>query len=147
MKRQSTQKDNSIDELSLDQIVRSIAHCQRKAAEIGLRPTKQQKDLLPVYRNLYESRRALLEAVKEGHPELWTDFLDHEHPNIRVGERSPVKLTEAELMEEISRYENKATKLGEADGVHEHNLRLAYKLMARHRSRQLESLREERDAQ
>ena len=52
MKQQHTQEVTSIGGVSVEQVVRSIAHYQRKAAEIGLKPTKQEKDLLPVYRNL-----------------------------------------------------------------------------------------------
>ncbi len=145
MKQQHTQEATSIGGVSVEQVVRSIAHYQRKAAEIGLKPTEQEKDLLPVYRNLYESRKALLEAVKEGHPELWTDFLVRDHSGIRAEGSSEDKLTEAELMEEISRCQTRATQIAEADGFHEHNLRLAYKLMAAHRSHQLERLRQERN--
>ena len=142
MKKRNEKHKTAIDGLTRGQVVRSIAHCQRKAAEIGLTPSPREKNMLPVYRSLYENRKALLESMKEGHPELWTDRLDDPRQHEKSVGSAPEQLDETKLLAELSHYQREASKLADEDGTHEQNLRLAYALLARHRSQQLETLRQ-----
>ena len=135
-----------IDGLTREQVVRSIADCQRKAAKIGLTPSAEEKNMLMVYRTLYENRKALLESLKEGHPELWTDFLDPaRHPEAPTGDAAD-QPDEAKLLAEISHYRNEAAKHANQDDAHEQNLHLAYALLARHRGQQLDALRQAKNS-
>ncbi len=130
-----------IDELTQEQVLRSIVHCQRKAAEIGLTPSAHEKNMLTVYRALYENRKALLESMKEGRPELWTDFLDRVDHSGAVIDGTAGQPDESKLRAEIRHYESEASRLARETGTHEQNLHLAYALLARHRSQQLDALR------
>ena len=141
MKERDEKHRTAIEGLTTVQVVRSIAHCQRKAAEIGLTPSPREKNMLPVYRALYENRKALLESMKEGHPELWTDLLDDRPQHEKLVDSAPEQLDETKLLAEPSHYQREASKLANEEGTHEQNLRLAYALLARHRSQQLETLR------
>ena len=146
MKEPNNKFKAAINGLTKEQVVRSIAHCQRKAAEIGLTPSAEQRNMLTVYRALYENRKALLESLKEGQPELWTDFLDsphHQHPPL---DSPATSADESRLVAELSHYQEEASRLANQEGTHEQNLHLAYELMAQHRSRQLEALRQTRNS-
>ena len=134
------------DELTTQRIVRSIADCQRKAAAIGLTPSAKERNMLAVYHALYDSRKALLESLKEGQPELWTDFLDS-----RKQQRLPVDSSarapdKNQLLAELSDYREQASRLAKNGGPQEQALRLAYDLLARHRRQQLEILGQEHGA-
>ena len=142
MKERNEKHRAAIDGLTTAQVMRSIAHCQRKAAEIGLTPSPREKEMLPVYRALYENRKALLESIKEGHPELWTDRLDDLQQHEKSVASTPEQLDETKLLAELSHYQREASRLADEKGTNEQNLRLAYALLARHRSQQLEALRQ-----
>ena len=142
MKERDKKHGTTIEGLTTVQVVRSIAHCQRKAAEIGLTPSPREKNMLPVYRALYENRKALLESMKEGHPELWTDHLDDLQQHEQSAGSAPEQLDETKLLAELTYYQREASKLANEEGADEQNLRLAYVLLARHRSQQLEALRQ-----
>ena len=142
MNGQNNKCKGAVDGPTTEQVVRSIAHCQRKAAEIGLTPSEKERNMLTVYRALYENRKALLESIKDGHPELWTDFLDNPHHTEPPVDSQAARPDETRLLTELRHYRSEASKHANRKGAHEQNLHLAYALMARHRSQQLEALKQ-----
>ncbi len=60
--------------LTTERLLRSIAHYERKAAELDNPTGPRETTLRRTYETLVDDRRRLLAALEDGHPELWTDY-------------------------------------------------------------------------
>ena len=60
--------------LTSERLLRSIAHYERKAAELDNLTGPRETTLRRTYQTLVDDRRRLLAALEDGHPELWTDY-------------------------------------------------------------------------
>ena len=64
----------SFSALTSERLRRDIAHYERKAAELGRRKSPRETTLRKMYETLAGDRQRLLAALKDGHPEFWTDY-------------------------------------------------------------------------
>ena len=65
-------------DLTTERLSRDISHYQRKASELNSLTTPREATMRRLYQTLATSRQGLLAALRDGHPELWTDYTGHD---------------------------------------------------------------------
>jgi len=71
-----TAPTHAFDALTQEHLVREIAYYRRKAEELTHMADPREKGMRHVYQTLASDRLRLLAALKDGHPEAWTDYPD-----------------------------------------------------------------------
>ena len=68
-------------DVTLERLNRDIKRYERKAAELARVTTPRQINLRSLYQTLATNRKELLAALRDGHPELWTDGTGRQQPS------------------------------------------------------------------
>ena len=61
-------------DLTAERISRDISHYRNKAAELDSLSDPREATMRRLYQTLATSREGLLAALRDGRPELWTDY-------------------------------------------------------------------------
>ena len=61
-------------DLTPERLTRDITHYERKAAELDTFTNPHEVTLRSLYQALASDRQGLLAALRDGRPELWTDY-------------------------------------------------------------------------
>ena len=69
-----TMTTHAFDALTPEHLLREIAYYRRKAEELAHMEDPREQGMRHVYQTLASDRVKLLAALKDGHPEAWTDY-------------------------------------------------------------------------
>lgn len=61
-------------DLTPERLARDITHYERKAAELDTVTAPREVTMRRLYQTLAANRQRLLAALRDGQPELWTDY-------------------------------------------------------------------------
>ncbi len=67
-------------DLTPERLTRDITHYRSKAAELDNKSGPREATMRRLYQTLAISREGLLAALRDGRPELWTDYTSSQAP-------------------------------------------------------------------
>ncbi len=69
-------------DLTPERLARDITYYERKAAELDTYTAPREVTMRRLYQTLAANRQGLLAALRDGQPELWTDYTGRESAGI-----------------------------------------------------------------